>query len=267
MDKQIEELLPLYALSGLSAEEEAAMEAYLINNVESQIVLEKMMATVEQLPYGVSAVSPSPHVKSRLMARVRQNVLQEQARQKQIQPSWGERLWQIFRWGWGMPALTTLTTVTLFFTLLWVQSLWRDNQTLRQELLTQQTLIAQLEENSQVANLLHNPQHIATIAGTEHRPQAVAQLITDQKATQAILIVDHLANLDTQSIYQLWLIEGQTPHPAGLFTVSLQGNGVWLIDSEMPITSFDAIGVSIEPATGSQQPTGDIILLGTLSTG
>jgi anti-sigma-K factor RskA len=74
-----------------------------------------------------------------------------------------------------------------------------------------------------------------------------------------------LAPLPSGKVYQFWLIKGDTPVSAGLFSVDTQGRGLLSVSTSEPIGSFDAIGVSIEPEGGSPQPTGDIVMLSKLS--
>ena len=71
-----------------------------------------------------------------------------------------------------------------------------------------------------------------------------------------------LAPLEPGRIYQVWLIEGETPISAGLLNVDSNGQGIVILNPEETIASFDAVGISIEPESGSLQPTGDIVMLG-----
>jgi hypothetical protein len=110
------------------------------------------------------------------------------------------------------------------------------------------------------------PSAVTTIEfnGTTVQPQAYGQLIADPNSTSAVMVVTRLAPLQTGIVYQVWLIQGDTPTSAGLLTVDADGQGVLLLISEATIGSFDALGISIEPEGGSQQPTGDIVVLGNL---
>ena len=51
MNEQIEELLAVYVLGGLSPEEEAEVEAYLAENPQAVALLEEAYATAALLPY------------------------------------------------------------------------------------------------------------------------------------------------------------------------------------------------------------------------
>jgi anti-sigma-K factor RskA len=65
-------------------------------------------------------------------------------------------------------------------------------------------------------------------------------------------------------VYQVWLIDDSGPKSAGILSVDENGQGVLIVTSDSPIGSFSTLGISIEPAGGSQQPTGEIIVLSDL---
>ncbi|MBK8429796.1 MAG: anti-sigma factor [Chloroflexi bacterium] len=66
--------------------------------------------------------------------------------------------------------------------------------------------------------------------------------------------------------HQVLLIRDDGHDTAETFTVSTEGNGVLVVHSAEPLNTFTAVGVSIEPAGGSIQRTGEIVLLGNLMT-
>jgi len=68
--RQIEELLPFYALDALNDEEKELVEAYLKEHPEARQQIEEMGSAVSALPYAVPPVDPSPHSKEALMKRV-----------------------------------------------------------------------------------------------------------------------------------------------------------------------------------------------------
>lgn len=79
---------------------------------------------------------------------------------------------------------------------------------------------------------------------------------------KAYLTVQGLTPLPADKTYQLWYIpEGQPPQPADLFQVD-QDTTTLIVSIPQTVTDFASIGVSIEPAQGSQTPT-DVVLLGT----
>ena len=73
---------------------------------------------------------------------------------------------------------------------------------------------------------------------------------------QAVLVSDLVPTVSSDQTYELWLIDGAGPVPAGLFRPS-DGAVTLLVNSGVARASF--IGVTIEPRAGSDSPTGDIL--------
>ena len=110
-----------------------------------------------------------------------------------------------------------------------------------------------------------NQSDVITISlkGTEAQPRAQGQLIADPAETSAVLVISGLPPLEAGKTYQVWLI-GDAPVSAGLLTVDENGQSVLIITSEESIGSFRSLGISIEPEGGSEQPTGEIVVLSDL---
>ena len=100
-----------------------------------------------------------------------------------------------------------------------------------------------------------------TIPGTEAQPAASGGLFIRPDTNELLLVLTNLQPLSEEQIYQLWLIE-EIPVSAGLIEITPEGTGVFKIDLSSGSIDFSAIGVSVEPMGGSEQPTGDIVLFG-----
>ena len=71
----------------------------------------------------------------------------------------------------------------------------------------------------------------------------------------AALIVDDLAPAPTGKIYEAWVIEGETPEPAGTFA----GGGTQTAFAlTRPVPEGATVAVTIEPEGGTESPTGDV---------
>jgi len=71
----------------------------------------------------------------------------------------------------------------------------------------------------------------------------------------AALIVDDLAPAPTGKIYEAWVIEGETPEPAGTFA----GGGTQTAFAlTRTVPEGATVAVTIEPEGGSESPTGDV---------
>ena len=76
---------------------------------------------------------------------------------------------------------------------------------------------------------------------------------------------DSAAALDSAQTYQLWLIDEGQPRSAGVFNPDATG-WAWLAFSvEEALTDYQALGISVEPAGGSEQPTTTPLALGAIS--
>ncbi len=94
------------------------------------------------------------------------------------------------------------------------------------------------------------------------RASMVWTRVRDQEKWVALLSADNLPPLRSGQVYQLWLRRGDAPQSAGLFEVDENGSGALMFLTTEPIGTFDAVGVTAEPAGGSPSPTSDPVLVG-----
>ncbi len=125
------------------------------------------------------------------------------------------------------------------------------NTILLDELAVRDETLAYLAQPGAVTFALSDP--------SGERPTAAGTVTTaaDGAVTLAVM---NLPPPESGQTYQAWLIVGQTPISAGTFAVDPSGRALYTI-ANPPAGAFDAFGVSLEPAGGSQQPT-EIVLLG-----
>lgn len=181
MNEQIEEMLAVYALGGLSPEEEAGVEAYIADNPHAAALLEEAYAAVALLPYTVPPLEPSAAAEAALFARIEADLALEAApvqatavsRPRTSQPK--PTLWDNLRAFFSMPLVTTFSLATAVLILFWglslnqqvrqldenVQQLTADNSSLRTDLdvmaSENSSLIARVSE-LQSANQAYNQQ-------------------------------------------------------------------------------------------------------------
>ena len=89
--------------------------------------------------------------------------------------------------------------------------------------------------------------------------RVVATLVWSGELGQSVLVVDGLASLSDEEIYELWYIGEDGPISAGTFNTSRSGDSWRVLDGAM--AAGDAVGVTIEPAGGSEQPTTDPLIV------
>jgi anti-sigma-K factor RskA len=289
--RQIEELLVFYALDALNDEEKELVEAYLKGHPEARRQVEEMGRAVSALPYSVSPVEPSPRTKEALMRRVAADQRATFTMQEQPSRPRGLRLGNIFQaLSLGVAILAIVWAVILNTQLAQlrnevltlrnaivaqansleqIEELRNEVSTLRKAVVAQANSIEQINQSVDKINAKlpqEIPSAVVTISlkGTDVQPQAQGQLIADPNSESAVLVISGLDQLEAGKTYQVWLIDGGTPVSAGLLRVDENGQGVFIVDSEEAIGSFNALGISIEPEGGSPQPTGDIVVLSEL---
>lgn len=256
--RQIEELLPFYALDALSDEERGLVEDYLKEHPEARQLVEEMRNTASALPLSVSPVEPAPRTKQALMARVAVDERSRSSAQDQPSPR-VNRLESFFRnFSFAVAALAIVGVILLSAQVVLLRN---EIASLNSKIAAQSDSLNQIIENLPQTN----PSGAITVSlkGTTVQPQAQGQLIADPNSQSAVLVITGLPPLEPGQTYQVWLIAG-APVSAGLLTVDEHGQGVLIVTSTESIGSFQSLGISVEPEGGSPQPTGDIVVLSEL---
>ena len=120
---------------------------------------------------------------------------------------------------------------------------------------TQAELNQARAQNQAIALVLSAPQvklltHTTTVGG-------VATVVLAADRRQLVVTTSGLPALPTGKVYQLWLI-GKTTVFAGLLPSAKSGQTAPVLASG--VTKGDALGLTVEPAGGSPQPTTTPIL-------
>ncbi|UOR10414.1 anti-sigma factor [Halobacillus amylolyticus] len=92
--------------------------------------------------------------------------------------------------------------------------------------------------------------------------QATASMIQQEQGGLLTLQAESLEQLEGEEVYQVWLIEGETPHRAGTFVANENGAGAvaYAMDQLPEGTDWNAVAISKEPDATSQAPRGEVIL-------
>jgi anti-sigma-K factor RskA len=306
MNRRIEEeLFPFYALDALTDEEKAEVEAYIANDPDAGVRLNALQETAELLPLAAESIMPSPSVKVNLMDRVRADSRAQAPRAASAAPIVAQKRpaerpslsqiswWHRLRRSFAMPVLAGTAALAAIILFIWAISLNQQVSDLQAQvadlssdtaLLTDQLETLQidndqlrvrnetLQQEIQAQNDIlasYQAPGTSTIAigdNTGENPEARATLTVPPESGNATFVADNLGQLSADQVYQLWIIRGDQALSAGIFEVDENGRAIVEVDGILA-ASFDAVGVSIEPAGGSEQPTQDqIILLGAASS-
>ncbi|MCC6605037.1 MAG: anti-sigma factor [Anaerolineae bacterium] len=141
MNEQIEDLLAVYVLGGLSAEEEAAVEAHVAQNPHAARLLEEAYAAAALLPYTAQPLEPSAAAEAALFARIEAKVQPQSAPRASVVPAIKATrhtpakptLWDTLRHFFSLPLVTAVGLGTAVLLLIWSFSLNQQVRALNQD--------------------------------------------------------------------------------------------------------------------------------------
>src|SRR5437868_3636667 len=183
--EEFEELSGAFALDAVTPAEREAAEAHLATCPKCTHLLEELHGAVTLLPLSVLQVNPSPALKERILAAIRQ-----ESTRSGRQPA---RLTTRQRW---TPRILVAAAALMFCLLsgltAWNISLYHQVTSLQQ----------------QVTNLSSHPTNVATYAvkGTSKGKGATGQLLYYPQQNITVLIIHGLPQLPGVQVYQGWLL-------------------------------------------------------------
>ncbi|MET8682669.1 anti-sigma factor [Streptomyces sp. NPDC004732] len=106
------------------------------------------------------------------------------------------------------------------------------------------------EQSDRIAAVLAAPD--AKVASASLDGGAHGSVVVSKSSGRAVFIASHMAAPPKGKVYQLWFADGGHMRPAGLMDASRTDQSV-LMDGR--VGRATGLGVTLEPAGGSQQPT------------
>jgi anti-sigma-K factor RskA len=218
MESEIHELTAAYALNALDPDEERAYEEHLRHCPRCREELVDLQEAAAALSYLAEAPAPSPDLGDRIVAAAvaeRPNVVPLRRR-------------------WTTPALGAVAAAAAGVAIglgIWASSLSDDLSA------TEEALALVADQNA------------------EHVPVSGANgtLVVGEDGTAALLIND-LDRAPDGKTYQVWVIEGDTPLPAGIFE---GGEATSVVPVEETVTPGSVVAVTVEADGGVELPTTD----------
>lgn len=238
--------LSAYAIDALDPNEIQPIQLHLRTCAACQQILANYQSIAEGMLFAVPPQAPPPQLRARLARQVAAGRL---SRPQPNSTRWPAR--PVF--SFARLALGSAFLVLLFVIL----GLGLQVGALQHQ---QQALLKLIHDNQSSLALVSLP-GIQThpVTGT----QGNGNLVVSPDEKTAVLFLQNMPSLDENHTYQVWLIPSAgAPVSVGLFqTPADQAYVPFLIDSQQPLKTFAAVGVTIEPKNGSKEPTTKPILL------
>lgn len=247
-----QDLAAAYALGALSAEETHRFEAYLAGSPEAQRDVAEYRQVAALLALGGPETAPSPDLRERLLARNPASTSRPPTASRPPAAPWlalAAGLLAVVGLAFGYAQLRTLRDLRRELTQVG-QRLERTSDLLRAR---EATLNAIFEPGVQMFQL--------TASGD---PDPLIQLFWDRRGHRAVLHGIRLDSIPEGRAYQLWFIKDGAPVPSVTFRPQPEGR-VLVEQIEVPSDGeVTAAALTVEPESGSPQPTTPIRLVGPL---
>ena len=278
--ERYDELISIYSLGALDENELKEIEEHLKGGCG---VCEEMLKENEKVlslnPYSIPSATPFPRVKEKLFKKIWAT---KQIEEKTFAPTFWERLQPLWLRLGGAVALALLIILFAFNLSLKdklkeqeivISSLQEQvtNQSeimnsLRTQLATKEVNLNNLKEQiarqSTMMEFLQNPDVVTiNLAGLKQDSQAYGRVLWDKKYNKALFYGLNLPLIPSGKIYQLWVIADNTPISMGIFDVDERGNNIIQVANIPDPSKVQKFAVTLEPAGGVPQPTGEMYLI------
>jgi anti-sigma-K factor RskA len=257
----MEELLAGYVLGNLTPEEVAEVNELLISHPELLAEITSLQETLSLLPLSLPEASPSPSLRSRLLAQTQVQVERESTIDAAIPmgmrtavaeiPQLRRQLWSSRNiWLAILGSLVAIYTVGLGI----------DNYRLRQELASARS---DLDRYRDAVALLRQPDNrLLALKGMGATPTASGSITIAPSSQTAMLVVQNLSVLPKGKVYRLWAMSNGQKIDCAEFVPDAQGKVLLQIPLDRFSSSMVQVAITIEPSQRTQQPTGEMVMIG-----
>lgn len=237
-DMHVLDLLPAFSLGSLDSDETSRVEEHLLSCLICRDESYAFQAVSAQLSLIVPSVAPPPDLKDRLMKRVQPARTQPRVSAQTPSRSWLQRLLPV----WGFASLVLIIALAGVNLFLW------------------QTL------NGREIFMAPGGMRAVPLRPPEAASRATGFVLVSADGDSGAVVVDGLPPLDESQQYQLWLIRNGERTSGAVFSTDEENYGGTRIRAPGSLLEYSAVGITIEPAGGSAQPTGVQVLGGPLHT-
>jgi anti-sigma-K factor RskA len=248
-EKELLELAPLAALGALDGEDQAAFAAALPEQPRLQQELLAFERVVERLPLALPPVQPKPAARERVLSGPIPRATPRPA--------------PLVTW-----LAASLAVLSVGAALLLREQ--RDTALEQARAANEQAaaragdvkrLEAELEQARSIGRLMSQPAlRLVSLTG---QTGASARAFFDPASREAVLLVAGLPQAPAGKAYEVWVIAGAAPTPAGIFQTDALGQARVRLPALAEPARVKAFAVSLEDEWGVPAPTGPIVLSGS----
>lgn len=269
MSNDRKELLALYALGALDGDDLVVAEAYVAEGAPSD--LEDLRAyenVTGLLGWSANPVAAPVGLRPRVVSEIREPKpasapIPFRQRTEQTEMPAVSRV-GVFAAFASLAAAATIAAVFLGMALYRASA--ELESTVRQLASARSTEAQQRQELERANRLLGVTQdpslRVTRLTATGAAPEPTIDVHWHPEQKTGVLVARNLPKLGPSRTYELWLIDGSAPIPAGTFNTDAGGNAIFEIDRLTAAGEPKKFAITDEPAGGSPTPTGNILLIG-----
>ncbi|PYZ96456.1 hypothetical protein CR205_12095 [Alteribacter lacisalsi] len=262
----------------LNEQEQKEFQAHLSSCEECREELMELRELTDDLPFLAYPVEPPEEMKKRVLANVFADEDKSEPSVEKNEDRTGPVMMPAERRSRKSPVIIGALAASLLLSVGLNGWFWTENQQLageneqlagefqqvaeeRNELATELTAIRDaLEEDAQPGTA-----QVVLTAGLDstlgEASNGLATLISEQDKVQLVIQVTDMPELSGTEAYQAWIIEGETPIPAGSFEIDEAGNGAVAYNvQDLEDLNVDQIAITLEPRPNNELPEGEILL-------
>lgn len=166
------------------------------------------------------------------------------------------------RWRPARPPLSAVAAAVAVGALAWALSL-------QLQFNEQQSVVARLSVRSErydrVLSVLRSADlRVHELRGTAAAPAAVGRLMIAPSSRSGMLVVWNLPPVPEDRGYQLWYVSDSGRFSGGVVQPDAKGSGYYFVNVPADLSGVHSVGLTEEPASGSDGPTGPRVLAGEL---
>jgi hypothetical protein len=125
---------------------------------------------------------------------------------------------------------------------------------------------AENQELARVMDIVGSPRlRVIALGGQAPAPASAGHVLWSPDSKKAVFYAYGLPKPPAGKDYQLWVIAGGTPRSEGVFPVDPRGQATHVLPDVPDPAGVGAFAVTLEPAGGLPQPSGEIFLAGNVA--